>query len=229
MQAIEEEHGLKSEEFWRLGEGPSEYQELNVQYVEILRGHLVSTFIEFGEDKLATLLEADETAFERLANERWERLSEFGPSTPSTAADELRLTYEKESVKAADGGAFYAACALLGAALEALLLRECYRNHEAVTKAREDLPASKRPRQSDPSRWSLSELVSIATAAGWPPQVAVGINTLIDMSRWSHLLREFRNLLHPGRQLRILGAGTRLAQAEYEDARAVYNFVKSTL
>ncbi len=76
---------------------------------------------------------------------------------------------------------------LCGGAIEAILTDLLIQN-ETAAKA-----AKSAPKNSDITRWDLSYLINVAVEL---PLVSVGIEKL------SHPIREYRNLVHPGNELR---------------------------
>ncbi len=107
--------------------------------------------------------------------------------------------YHLEAEKCASARAYYAACIMIGAAFEALLLQALSLFEDEVADAVRNLP--RRPR-GPIDRWNLDELIKAAIVLGWrpprrgPDPVEAGIGELAD------LLRRLRNLSHAARHLR---------------------------
>ena len=76
---------------------------------------------------------------------------------------------------------------LCGGAIEAILTDLLIQNETAVKAAKSA------PKNSDITRWDLSNLIDVAVEL---PLVSAGIEKL------SHSIREYRNLVHPGNELR---------------------------
>ncbi len=76
---------------------------------------------------------------------------------------------------------------LCGGSIEAVLL-DLLKQHEPVAKS-----ASRAPKANDLNRWDLSNLIDVAVEL---KLVGAGVEKL------SHSVREFRNLVHPGVELR---------------------------
>jgi hypothetical protein len=75
-------------------------------------------------------------------------------------------------------------------------LRGHYHSLRGLQKILEDLPAlgsPKAPRNTDPTKWDLSDLINVAVDL---KLVRTGVEKL------SHSVREYRNLVHPGNELR---------------------------
>lgn len=132
------------------------------------------------------------------------------------------VRYHREAEKCASVRAYYAACIMIGAAFEAMLLQMCDLFEEEVRQAVSNL--SRRPRGSI-EHWSLDDLIGIAVAVGWlpprrgPEMAEAGIGEL------AHLIRRLRNFSHPGVHLRemdevpLRAASYRVAYALFDSAR----------
>lgn len=96
-----------------------------------------------------------------------------------------------EAQRCIDAKAFLAANIVMGSLLEGLLLGVCQRfPREANT-----CPAAPRDKQGRVlsfHEWSLSSMIDVAHHLGW-----LGL----DVKKFSHALRDFRNLIHPYEQL----------------------------
>jgi hypothetical protein len=225
MKQIEKKHGLTEDEFWFRGKGPDEYEALNVQYDEVLDKKQGEVFIEFGQNDLAELWEANKQQFLELFEKG--RKAIFESQDIPKALQELADEYEREAGICEKQNANYAGCALLGAAMEARLLLKCITNLENSRIALNALPSDKRPKSKDPLTWSLVHLLSICSAAGWLPPFEGEVATHVPES-WGHRLRQMRNLLHPGKHVQDRPRAC-LGEEEFEDARAMYTLVVNQL
>jgi hypothetical protein len=126
--------------------------------------------------------------------------------------------YHGEAEKCASARAYYAACIMIGAAFEAMLLQALSLFEDEVVEAVRNLP--RRPR-GPIDRWNLDELIKVAIILGWrPPRrgpdlAEPGIGELAD------LLRRLRNLSHAGRHLRELDEAP-LKVGDYRAAYAIF-------
>lgn len=84
-------------------------------------------------------------------------------------------------------GSWKATMILAGGAIEAILLDQL-KLQQAGARA-----AASAPKSSDLERWDLSDLITVAVELN---VVGLGVDKL------SHSLREYRNLVHPGNELR---------------------------
>ncbi|HEY2615875.1 MAG TPA: hypothetical protein VGI78_00920 [Acetobacteraceae bacterium] len=66
MESIKQNHGLRPEEDWAVGQGLVDYVRLNEEYTGVLRTASNRTLREFGLDDLADLNEGDPDTFDRL-------------------------------------------------------------------------------------------------------------------------------------------------------------------
>ena len=222
IREVEKKHGLELGEYWLINEGPQEWRELNDEYNKTNNSYRLPIYREFGEEELATLLETDPEQFEALCEAGRKEIFEL--TSPIDNLNSLINIYKRESHLCAEAGAYYAACATLGAALEALLLTLCHQYPQQSKDACQRLPKKHRPNKSDPDGWGLSDLVNIASDAGWIPAFIVN-SEKFDIAEWVHLIRGLRNLIHPGNHLRNKPRA-RIGEQDYEDARAAYTLVE---
>ncbi|HAA06741.1 hypothetical protein VXN68_07065 [Acinetobacter schindleri] len=76
---------------------------------------------------------------------------------------------------------------LMGSLLEGLLLGVIHKNIKLANQAY-SAPKTREGKVKPFSEWKLSEMIDVAHSLGWIE---------IDVKRFSHSLREFRNLIHP--------------------------------
>src|SRR5204863_1376635 len=216
MRRIEQEHGLTAHQAWRVGEGPEEWEVLSSQYDVLLDRHRVPVFREFGLEDIAKLLELDRERFDLLEEEG--RRSVMGP--PPGEGSRLRSlldSYRREADAAERVSAYIAAAALRGAELECLLLQRCLEHLNDAMQALQGVHGHARwPR--DPTRWKLAQLITIANAAGWLPDVVIG-ERVLSTAEFANLVRRLRNYVHPGRHL-LERPAFEIADEHSLDARA---------
>ena len=141
----------------------------------------------------------------------------LGPKK-SSQLSRLIGRFDKEAERCAAARAYYAACVMQGAVLEGLLISICDCYDDEVRSYLESLPATERPR-GQLLRWDLDHLIKIAVALEWLPgrKRARGPRKIGD---WLLLVKELRNLSHPGRHLRDYPNVT-LRKAHYMDSYAI--------
>jgi hypothetical protein len=132
------------------------------------------------------------------------------------------LRYHSEAEKCASVRAYYAACVMLGAAFEAMLLQMCDLLGDEAAQALLKLP--RKPKGSI-EHWGLDDLIEIAVAAEWLPLRRGPDLAEPGIGEKAHLIRRLRNLAHPGVHLRevnevpITAAYYRVAYSLFDAAR----------
>ena len=134
MEEIRAEHGLEDGAYWPLGEGPIEWEELNTEHDAICERLFVETLREFGLVAEAALRQTDRQEFERRRELGRRAIVEGLPDVE--LLDNIREQFAREARASAKGGAYHAASAMIGGAMEAVLLARCLRvKDEAVLAA----------------------------------------------------------------------------------------------
>jgi len=153
--------------------------------------------------EMAALMTVKRSELEAFVRDRADRqaadlaAARTPPKAPSVfwfvAASELRSQVERDwdELRRVDGVQASKSCVLLsGGILEGMLLDVLTQEEE---RAREAFTALNRKPATSLDRWDLVDLINVARALGIIPESA---------SHLSQALREFRNLVHPGKQLR---------------------------
>lgn len=100
----------------------------------------------------------------------------------------------EESGRCVGADAHLAAVILMGSLLEGLLLAVVLKHPERANRSN-GAPGDRHTGKVKPfAEWTLSELIDVAHSEGWVD---------LDVKKFSHALREFRNLVHPYEQLRL--------------------------
>jgi hypothetical protein len=132
------------------------------------------------------------------------------------------VRYYREAEKCASVRAYYAGCIMLGSAFEAMLLQTCDVFEDEVAEAVSKLPKKRKPK-GPIERWGLDDLIRVAVVAGWLP-TRTGFDEP-GIGERADLIRQLRNLSHPGIHLReldevpIRAASYRVAHALFDAAR----------
>lgn len=226
MRAVEVAHDLDPGEYWTYGEEPDEYVNLNRQFEAATEKRLIETFRELGAEDIASLFIADREEFDRR-RERGRRAF-FHKDEVLPALTDAVVRYELEARKAAAAGAYTAAIALIGAAVEGLLVLRCLRSKSKALTVAASLTRPKRPRpQEDPTKWKFDTLIETCLAAGWLPTISTTIATF-SPAGLAHSLRQMRNYLHPGK-VAIERPWVEADEIEYTTAESIYATIFSTV
>ena len=226
IRAIEIAHGLAPGEYWANGEAPDEYVNMNSQFEAATEKRLIETFRELGAEDIASLYIADREEFDRR-RERGRRAF-FHKDEVLPALTDTVVRYELEARKAATAGAYTAAIALIGAAVEGLLVLRCLRSKTKAMTVAASLSRPKRPRpQEDPTKWKFDTLIETCLAAGWLPAISTTIAT-ISPAGLAHSLRQMRNYVHPGK-VATERPWVEADEIEYTMAESIYATISSTV
>lgn len=97
----------------------------------------------------------------------------------------------EESQKCVDSEAFLAGTIIMGSLLEGLLLG-VFQRYPREANATPCAPKDSSGKVLKFHEWSLSQMIDVAHHAGWFD---------LDVKKFSHSLRDFRNLIHPYKQM----------------------------
>lgn len=98
-----------------------------------------------------------------------------------------------EAQRCVDAEAHLSAIIIMGSLLEGLLLGVFQKNPAVANKCPSAPKDNKSGRVKDFANWKLAEMIDVAHHVNW-----LGI----DVKKFSHTLREFRNLIHPYEQIK---------------------------
>lgn len=230
IEAIENEAGLRPDDYWPKGETPelfrAQYDSLHNQYNAVLEKHFISALREFGLDDLAELREQNRNEFDRL-RERGRR-SVFQNSSDVTALRDVIVRQEEEAHRAASAKAYTAGIIMLGACLEGLLLIRCLRSKQKAVRTARALGKRLRPQSpDDPSKWRFETLIAVCLLANWLPRISTEYAQYAPAAL-ADVLRNMRNLVHPGRCIRE-APWSETDERDYKDAEAIYVTLRSKL
>lgn len=211
LEAISHEelkHGLAPDEFFSLAEMPPEIKDLNEKYDKILDQKQLETFEEFLSSKIFNFFEADllvlweeqsdiKKTEEKISKRKKEREDRKKPK-------ELQLMnkYYSEFKKCYENQAYLSASALLGAALESLLLFILNKKDpQVIDKEIEKLKKGKVLQCKKLNRMGLNDLIELGGSVGVMPEID-HTNYLLSLKNMSGTIKDTRNFLHPGKILR---------------------------
>lgn len=107
---------------------------------------------------------------------------------------EILLSRWSEAQRCVDSSAYLAAIIIMGSLLEGLLLGVCQRKPAIANTCLTSPKDPKTGKVKHFADWSLAEMIDVAHTVGW-----LGL----DVKRFSHALRMFRNLVHPYEQMAL--------------------------
>lgn len=97
-----------------------------------------------------------------------------------------------EAQRCLDGGACLAATIIMGSLLEGILLAVLQKYPKEANTSKVAPKDPKTAKVKYFAEWSLSEMINVAHDVGWID---------LDVKKFSHSLRDFRNLIHPYQQM----------------------------
>ena len=177
---------------------PREYAGDKEKIAQALRAINEATYVEGFRVKI----EGIEPKFEKISvNYNIEEESE--ELKPQPPPDFLALDLEPgigeilkarwvEAQRCVDAEAYLAGIIIMGSLLEALLLGTCQRKPAVANTCACAPKDSKTGKVKNFADWTLAEMIDVAHNVGW-----LGL----DVKRFSHALRSFRNLVHPYEQM----------------------------
>lgn len=224
MDAIRRREGLDDDEYWQIGQGPEDWEELNEQYSQVLDVKFEEALREYGLNEVADLYDKDREKYDQCREQGRRRVFEGIPKLEQLTS--LQRQFEAEAGICAKGGAYHAAAVMIGAAMEAALLFACLERLDDALVARGCLPDQERPKSANPEDWRLYELAMVAMKAGWLPDFEVSEGTILSR-RLLNMIRHLRNLVHPARhQSDDWDCDVKFA---YTNAEAAYTLLKWNL
>lgn len=119
---------------------------------------------------------------------------DFGALGLEAGLGDLLAERWKEAQRCVEAAAYLAGLIMMGSLLEGMLLGAIQRYPQKANQAKSaprDLQTGQVRRLRD---WTLAQMIEVAHELAW-----VGL----DIRKFSHALREFRNLVHPREQLRV--------------------------
>lgn len=218
LETIERQAGLGPDQYWKRADAPQEHQRLNDAYEEALDSRFEELLRAFGLTELADLWRDDRLEYDRLRE--MGRRSVFEKNNHLAAVSASIPKYEDEAAKSASAGAFYAATVMLGSAVEARLLERFLSCPAETSAAYSGMARAGGPRNADPLRWNLEHMLAVAEQAGWLGSIQDD-EVRANVRPWLLSVRDTRNLLHPGRHVRVK-PHVIIGREEYLDAQLGY-------
>ncbi len=126
------------------------------------------------------------------------------------------MFYHREAERCADNRAYFAACILTGAALEALLLSMCYIEDRAVRRTPTYKQKRFRFKRNRFSEFSLYQPINIAAELKWIPAKEIRLKGReTTLQKLLHAARDRRNTIHPYAWVKE-GGPRRISKSTYE-------------
>ncbi|MDE2421215.1 MAG: hypothetical protein KGO49_08580 [Gammaproteobacteria bacterium] len=172
---------------------PKEYAGNKTKISQALKSLNEATYVEGFRIKLDGL----EAKFERIEiNFEEDSIDELKPLPPpdfmnlglEAGIGEILQSRWIETQKCVDAEAFLASIIMMGSLLEGILLGICQKKPAEVNTCTSAPKDSKTGKVKKFHEWSLAEMIDVAHQIGW-----LGL----DVKKFSHVLRGFRNLVHP--------------------------------
>lgn len=168
-------------ELWRYQNEPGKNSRSDLTYSECLKTAARLLGKEVG---------AEETEEEFLKKD-FGAISIVGLDIDSTIAPILESRI-REAMECHHAGAPLASIFMCGSVLEGLLLNIALRNPEAFNQAKSS-PKNKETQKVRPFQdWTLANLIDVAHEVGF---------LRLDVKKFSHVMRDFRNYIHPYEQM----------------------------
>lgn len=226
MSAVEKAHGLLEDQYWKIRDAPTEYQNLTKQWDLAGDQRFLETLIQFGANEVAFVFREDRGRFRSL-QERGRR-SFFHKEEKLESLIDVVKRYENEAQVASTTGAYTAAIMLFGAALEGLLLIRCLRSKRKALKIVKSLPKPIRPKQPEIfEKWTLDVLIRTCLEAGWLPAIETP-EIQVHPAGLAQRLREIRNYIHPGK-ISVDKPWVEIEKREFHDVEAIYMTLLATV
>jgi len=141
----------------------------------------------------------------------------------------ISLFYHREAERCANSRAYFAACILTGAALEAFLLSMCYVEDRAVRRTLTHKKKKFRSKRNRFFEFNLYQLISIAGELKWIPAKEIRLNgRKTTLEELLHAARQTRNTIHPA-VLAKEGGPSRAHKSTYEFVFEVFDVTREWL
>ena len=148
--------------------------------------------------------------------------------TPDRLA-KISLFYQREAERCAENRAYFAACVLTGAALEALLLSMCYVDSRAVRRTAIYRQKRFRSRRNRFFEFTLYHLIRIAAELKWIPSKEILLNgRKTTLQELLHAARDTRNLIHSAAWAKE-GGPSRTRKSTYDWVSEIFDVTREWL
>jgi hypothetical protein len=219
LSDIEDREGLTEDQYWPKDQGPADYNRLSDHYDKLLEGYHAVTFTEIGAPDVGQMFTDNRAEFDRQF-ERGRR-EFFGQGDDfDVIGDAVARAYD-EAGRCYHASAYSAGIVMLASAIEGLLTLRCLRSPDEAIRFVE----GKASRSI--LKWTLSQLLEAVERAGWMRSIETRIAS-IRPTELATLVRDWRNLVHPGRVAKDR-PWQQMAAEDYEYAHAVFLAMRAAL
>ena len=141
----------------------------------------------------------------------------------------ISLFYHREADRCANSRAYFAACVLTGAALEALLLSMCYVEDRSVRRTPTHKKKKFRSKRNRFFEFNLYQLISIAGDLKWIPAKEIRLSgRKTTLEELLHTARQTRNMIHPAVWAKE-GGPSRTPKSTYESIFEIFDVTREWL
>lgn len=141
----------------------------------------------------------------------------------------MSLFYHREAERCASKRAYFAACILTAAALEAILLSMCYIEDRTVRRTAIYKQKRFKSGRNRFLEFNLYQLIGIAAELKWIPPKEIRVNgRKTTLQELLHTVRNARNLIHPGVWAKEGGPG-RMPKSMYVSIYEIFDVTREWL
>lgn len=224
IREIEKRYGLKEDEYWQRDKGPKEWRDLNTEYEKKLDDLYIALLLEYKCEDVCDVYINHKRTYNSLVKKG--RMEIIGENKPPVLPDILK-TYKKEFEKCKKTKSYYSAIIMAGATLETYLMVICNNNIAKLKPFIDSYNKEHRRRVSNnPIDWDLSILLTLCEEAKLIPLIKLNENIIISVTDIGGIIRQARNLVHPGRHLKALNF--LIEENSFKDIEAYYYILENT-
>jgi len=227
MKTIETEHELEQDEYWPLGAGPKEYNELASEYSNILDKKLRQLIDRIAHPEVANFARKNPNEANDL-QERGRRSIHHKDEVLLAVEDNI-YRFESEAIKSKENRCWYSALFSIASCLEGALLAKCLENKKTAKRVAKTISQKNKTKQHKRALtdWTFNYLIEICSEAGWLKAI-MSDRFEYKTNELAKLLKDTRNFIHPGRHA-ISRPWTDVGEKECEESFAVYTVLLMAL
>lgn len=187
------------------------YRGGNQHWEYVVHGRLISIKIDhktaedieltFFADNPTTKVDEHIEQLVQIIQKRWSTVTlpySFKNLVKSSVLAHILEERWQESIKTFQAEAYLSTTIILGSILEGILLYSLEQNKMQALHA-EHAPENKKTRKVKAlNEWTLNNMIEVAHECGW---------LIYDIHKYAHVLRNYRNLIHPTKQIQLGESG----------------------